>query len=218
MIPHTLVSERGIVGQWSPGEDRFHFPSHGIGPPALEDSARGQDRRAPACSSHISNVQPAGVSTMELLSRWASSQPLQHAQWGVVLHRTLDKFLPLYARVGSAGMERTVHHHTAARGKSAPELAACKRTRRTGDLGLLPLQPHTHGLGGHTHGLGGAACRDRDALRTATSTVARATAGERCQSVGQLANSNGGRGKYDGHSTLPGSLIHKCHAGAGCGC
>ena len=29
---------------------------------------------------------------MELLIRWASSQPLQHAQWGVVFHRTLDKF------------------------------------------------------------------------------------------------------------------------------
>ena len=47
------------------------------------------------------------------------------------------QMLPLYARVGSAGTERTVHHHTAAREKSAPELAACKRTRRTGDLGLF---------------------------------------------------------------------------------
>jgi len=75
------------------------------------------------------------------------------------------QILPLYARVGSAGTERTVHHHTAAREKSAPELAACKRTRRNGDLGLLTTST-AHTWAGWAHpwvGWGGVS-RPRRAL------------------------------------------------------
>ena len=119
---------------------------------------------------------------MELLIGWGS-RLCNSAQWTVVFPPHPGQMLPLYARGGSAETERPTHHHTAFRENQRQSL---QRANARGALGIwvsLPLQPLTHGLGGHTHGLGGGACRDRVALWTVTSTVARSTAGERCQST-----------------------------------
>ena len=94
--------------------------------------------------------------------------PSNSTQWSVVFTPHPGQMLPGYARVGSAGTERMVHHHTAVRENQRQSL---QRANARGALGIwvsLPLLPHTHGLGGHTHGLGGWACRDRDARWTVT--------------------------------------------------
>ena len=108
---------------------------------------------------------------MEWLIGWGS-RLCNSAQWSVVFPPHPGQMLPFFARVGSATTERPVHHHTAFGEKQRQGLQRANARGALGTLVSLPLQPHTHGLGGHTHGLGGGACRDRDARWTMTTTVA----------------------------------------------
>ena len=149
--PHTLVSETRIVGCGRWERIDLDFPSHGIGPPALEDSAGGQGRRAPACSSHISN----GAARVRLDdARWSCGSdgaPESATVLSGVLsfHRTLDKCchsMPGWGVQQRSGRSTIIHFKI----ESAPELAACKCTRRTGDLGLFTTST-AHTWVGWTH-------------------------------------------------------------------
>ena len=94
-----------------------------------------------------------------------------------------------------------------------------QRANARGALGILvslPLQPHTHGLGGHTHGLGGGACRDRDGC-TCRGSLCPAGAGPRKPTLPdwkKVRNFN----KNDGArrvASLPAQPYPELHTGAG---